>query len=484
MKRIILLFGLCCTQLVLSQDGTPDTSFGVDGFVEIDIDDRMDFSTNIMEQGQNGYLVAINSTGPTTTDTFITRVDLNGNLDTSFGVSGFTSRPMENGQLSGVFSNEEFLVSYRGSSLNGIEKFTAQGILDPNFAGSGSLEFSNSFVTLLNLDQSILVAERVDNQNITIFKYLLDGQADTSFGTNGAVSIQLPDPFDSLRTFKQGPDSKWYLSLLYSDSNLATYQVCRFLENGELDLSFGIQGVAKREFEIENFELISGGGYDFLSDGSLYCALSVGGCETEIELFHLKLRSSGEWDSSFGDDGLLSMGANSMFSFEILVQDNDRVLTAQNWTECFEWDYLNLQRHYPNGSIDQGFSYAETSGYEPLGTDITLDTGGKIIAVSTTPWFNGDENVVIARFNNNPLAVTEENLPSPKVFPNPSFGNFNIDISGFYEGPTAYTIYDVTGRTIDAGMLNSPVSEISINHASSGLYFLQMGARTARLILK
>jgi hypothetical protein len=46
-------------------------------------------------------------------------------------------------------------------------------------------------------------------------------------------------------------------------------------------------------------------------------------------------------------------------------------------------------------------------GFEPEGVDFILQNDGRIVAIGTTPWYNGDEDFYIGRYNNSPLGVSE-----------------------------------------------------------------------------
>jgi hypothetical protein len=109
-----------------------------------------------------------------------------------------------------------------------------------------------------------------------------------------------------------------------------------------------------------------------------------------------------------------------------------------------------------------------------------LQEDGKIISLGTTFWYNGIEDIVLLRHNNNPLSVPEFEINKITIYPNPSNGIFTIEHK-FFE-PTAYQITDITGKMIGKGELVKKQTQIDLSSAQSGVYFLKTSSGVFRLL--
>lgn len=86
--------------------------------------------------------------------------------------------------------------------------------------------------------------------------------------------------------------------------------------------------------------------------------------------------------------------------------------------------------------------------------------------------------------NNGLVGITEENLSSIQVYPNPTNDKFTLSVSNDLLGKN-YVIIDFSGREITKGKINSSVQIIDIQEISKGSYFLQIeksASKTIKLI--
>jgi len=61
------------------------------------------------------------------------------------------------------------------------------------------------------------------------------------------------------------------------------------------------------------------------------------------------------------------------------------------------------------------------------------------------------------------------------IYPNPNHGTFTLDVSALKLSNKAnYTILDMTGRTIKANQINSPLETINFEDAAEGIYFIRL----------
>ena len=72
-----------------------------------------------------------------------------------------------------------------------------------------------------------------------------------------------------------------------------------------------------------------------------------------------------------------------------------------------------------------------------------------------------------------PLSVNEiKNANTPKIFPNPTNGTFEIEMTGL-EDETEYTIYNLLGKKVSQGFIGTN-NKVNVENLSKGVYFLKL----------
>jgi uncharacterized delta-60 repeat protein len=143
-------------------------------------------------------------------------------------------------------------------------KSVNSGVLDPNFGNNGIIEtdfsMNYSFSTSLVIDKQnniIIGGSSSDNINNTyaFAKYLPTGQLDTTFGNQGVVITDLSNDY----YFYNGPFIFNKIIAVDSNNNIIfsgtvgqqqDYNIvlARYLSNGQIDLSFGENGYVLTDF--------------------------------------------------------------------------------------------------------------------------------------------------------------------------------------------------------------------------------------------
>lgn len=203
----------------------------------------------------------------------------------------------------------------------------SQYSIDSTFNLSGTNEFTLYAGNVVNgqklaytSDNSIIVAGRWNDQ-LTVWKYLQNGQLDPTFGQNGLSYISMPANIwtlvkdieiqndgkivvlaDALSFYSPNPD--------YSQCHIA---LARFLPNGALDVSFNGTGLLMTR-PIAGYEYMSRtleksavdhsvfvGGYT-----SAYGHYTCASAQTDFYAwFVLKVKEDGSFDTSFNGTGLI-----------------------------------------------------------------------------------------------------------------------------------------------------------------------------------
>ena len=128
--------------------------------------------------------------------------------------------------------------------------------------------------------------------------------------------------------------------------------------------------------------------------------------------------------------------------------------------------------------LDCDNNYAVING--ETGQSFTPSTNGNY-AVELTK--NGCGNIS-ACVNISALGIIENNFGDVlSVYPNPTAGNFSIDLGAIYES-TVVSIIDVTGRIIESKTITqSEIINLSIKEAV-GIYFITIKTGNKKAVIK
>lgn len=194
-------FGTRTTTLArYNPDGSIDTSFGTNGIVKNHITDvDYVFSAAIQSDGK----IVVGVIDGSYNSYILTRFQINGAIDSSFGSNGIVNTTIGSGQYCGIYSiaiqaDNKIIsagVSYNGSdSLHTLARYDIYGNLDSSFGtngitttkiGSGSGNYPyNAFNSIgIQCNGKIVALGR------GLARYDSNGMLDTTFGTNGIVTI-------------------------------------------------------------------------------------------------------------------------------------------------------------------------------------------------------------------------------------------------------------------------------------------------------
>jgi uncharacterized delta-60 repeat protein len=384
-----------------AQAGSLDPSFGNGGIV------TTDFGDQINGNKASAAAIAIQSDGkilvcggvPSSTGfpvAAVERYNTDGSVDTSFGSSGIVTTP----QLavpSAITLQADGKIVVAGP-IEGVEldvaRYLPNGTLDSTFATGGIFtsglnlgSAAPASAIVIQPDGKILVADGI------LLRLLSDGQTDPSFGSGGEATIV--------------GRSATALALLPNGKILTTSsvgQISRYLPNGSLDTSFGVNGQLASPGPINAMVLLSTG--TFLVDGSLITSISEQ--NTGFALF--RYLPTGVADATFARHGgvvtsipTFSTASASAFA---LQSSGDVVMlgTANNSAAS---PVFALARYTPSGQLDTTFGTGGTVATS-LGTGtltapaLAIQPDGKIVAAAgfttTVPHGEFDTGFKLARY--------------------------------------------------------------------------------------
>jgi uncharacterized delta-60 repeat protein len=229
-----------------------------------------------------------------------------GQLDPSFGQGGIVTTDFGNQINSDIATANAVTIQTDGKIVvcggapgsNGfpnaaVVRYNTDGSLDKRFGNAGVNVVLGQFEILtaiaLQTDGKIVTAGSA-GEDIDIIRFNSNGQLDSTFGTNGIVS------FSAIGALTSGivvqPDG----NILVGNGHL----LIRFLPSGQLDLTFGSGGSAKVA------------GYNptaiaLLSNGKILVASALVSSGFENPGFVTRYNGDGSLDASFGINGQLSV---------------------------------------------------------------------------------------------------------------------------------------------------------------------------------
>ena len=306
----ILQFGVAR----LLPNGILDNSFDTDGKVSIDFGGN-DFGTGGVVRDTQGRLIVA---GKSDMNYAVARLLENGSLDTTFDTDGkVVGTSADIIDITGVKLNKDGKIVLFGSANNNliVIQLNIDGSLDTTFGDAGRKEINFGGIETTNSDFIIDTQGRIvivgrtnvgpNPDNFVVARLNADGSLDTTFGTNGKVTVDtgVTDNADagialtrSGKIIVQGE----------SDGNIVVFQLNN---DGSLDTTFGSNGFAIIDLGDAKF---SNGGITLDSWGNIY---AYGRTKTPANLLVARLTKDGTLDSTFGNNGVTTIGDNLSSDF-------------------------------------------------------------------------------------------------------------------------------------------------------------------------
>jgi uncharacterized protein (TIGR02145 family)/uncharacterized delta-60 repeat protein len=316
-------------------DGTLDGSFGESGISVLNhLGDQFAVDHSVQSDGK---LVMVGGPGNFTG----ARVNIDGSIDSNFGVDGFINTDFagwDDGARSIVLDdNQNILVSGYCSLIEGdndfaVARYDSTGSLDFNFSADGLLtidmgstyDYANGIA--LQSDGKILVAG-FSGGDFAVIRLFSEGLIDSSFGINGKSYVDLGSD----------QDMGWSLAILDDDGiiiagktgsggNNDIIGIAKLTADGFPDESFGESGVVTTDIS---------SGWDIAYSVKVQennKILVTGGTESESgrDVVLVRYNGNGQPDIDFGQDGIVitDYGSTSDTGNDIALQDDGKILIA------------------------------------------------------------------------------------------------------------------------------------------------------------
>lgn len=472
--------------------GTPDQSFGTNGFVSSAISDIDNYESLRLAIDDAGYIIIAASRGGTSGQVVVNRFTTAGEQDLTFNfgaqsVISFTTPT--NVIVTGISAlqdpthtshNGKILVSgYQqdnstpANNYDFIACLTASGELDDSFGSGGS---TVGLVTFQAPDGVQLARRLIDLNVQTDGKILLCGgdvpalneETPLTFRLYGYPNVQpvpqftgyqanLPSPLNQL-FFPQGDinatpvgisatnaiadlaqlgnitvDALGF-ALISGITSTGLFVIARYLRDGSLDPAFGVDGIATSLNPIDN---LSGGYIAIDSSGLIY----IGGVTSTENFVLARLTPHGVLDSSFGTDGIAtsSMIANLIGGGFVAIDSNDLPVVGGYTTD----GQLGATRFTTAGTPDTSFA---AGSFASIFVD-SLVSGGSITTDALNNVYVGGmtstSNLVAVKFSSTGASVL--------AYGTDGIASTGAIFTGLVDGG-AIALYSSLGSVVVAGL--------------------------------
>lgn len=387
----LILAGLAATVLVTgpsaAADLSPDPGFGDAGTVVVDA--GINGLTDVTSVS-NGYLTA-EASGDS--KVWVTKFDLTGAVDPTFGQSGRTGLKF-NGYSASVKITErpsgDFLITNRTSDGFGLAVVNADGSVNRHFGRRGLVQRSTGTLwgpaTTIDSRGRIVVAS-VDvtsgdpyRSRIRVWRFSRDGEPDAKF-SGGVVTASPQRVNDVQGVMTDRADRVWLVTSQYaSDDRNAGMSIVRISESGKLVRTI-------RRLSVWNRDGTYPVGISRRADGAILIGFS--GSET-ARAGAFAVTSKGRLIRRYGDDGVVTARCSDLcFVSEQLVDAKGRLILAggvdtrgsKAWLPTDSW----VARFTASGTVDKRFmnGWQHTFNVRGRGLEIVhgidLDGQGRLL---------------------------------------------------------------------------------------------------------
>lgn len=352
-------------------DGSLDTSFGVGGKVILSIPGGI---VGALALQQDGKIVGGGGIGPFPTKFLLVRFNSDGSLDTSFGVNGFA------------------ITGFTGNA------FVRSLLIQPNdkiIAVGGAFEGSTSF-------------------DFAIARFNSDGSLDTSFGSGGKIVTDLGGSDIAYGVVLQ-EDNKIVLGGTTVISGDEIFSLARYNADGSLDTTFGTGGKVVIPFMDDN----EARGLLIQPDGKLVLGGTHGSYPYDFAIarynnnvgFEATINEAtpgidaGKLNSDFGNNGIAIEGlAGDDGANALIVQFDGKIVIGGSASSGSNPENFGLVRFNRDGTIDNsfgnnGFIVSDFGDGADFINALAMQTDGKIIAGGLSSTNSNPDNFGLARYN-------------------------------------------------------------------------------------
>ena len=237
----------------LNTDGTRDATFGVNGVVRIYYSSYSDYCNQLLLQPDGKILVK----GYHLSSTLLFRVNIDGTMDTTFGSNGFVEDSTTFGGTSIILQPDgKIITGGAGAGTLSLTRYLDNGTIDSTFGINGQAFTPLNGINVVGIskiymlpDSRILAVGYINTiHDPAVFRFLNTGALDSTFGVNGIAIIGATNKHDEAFALCVQPDNKIVICGRQSHHtptfDYTTMFVARMDSSGFADTTFSADGVA------------------------------------------------------------------------------------------------------------------------------------------------------------------------------------------------------------------------------------------------
>ncbi|MES3000084.1 MAG: hypothetical protein V4787_05290 [Pseudomonadota bacterium] len=281
----------------------------------------------------------------------------------------------------GIFSAETETASLHVTQTNHAPTFA------PRVAGTGQLVLpvgdavaDSARSVVIQPDGKILVAGfsgALASRDYSVVRLNSDGSLDTAFNGNGKLVLPVGTGSDTVHSIALQPDGKIVLAGVSKETNDRASMV-RLNADGTLDSSFNATGklVAEQPALSGSLAPLVGNAGAIQADGKILLAAM-----TSEDVGVMRLHADGSVDSGFAAPAGLLSGVMDNQQAGIAFQADGKVIVASGQLEDSNGapSGITLARLMPDGTLDLDFHNGAVTLSSYHGTDVALQSDGKIV---------------------------------------------------------------------------------------------------------
>lgn len=400
-------------------NGALDSNFSTDGKVALDFGSGNDAANAVAIQADGKILLSGNLNGDGNIG--LARYLSNGTPDTSFGVDG-KKKPVFNNSKSYaaallIQSSGRILVtgnsgedSYAICLLLGLNE---DGTFDNTFGPDQAVSQAELTSLILQRDQKILAAGYAysnlqNNSDFALERYDTGGLPDPTFGNNGQVTTDFGSYYDQINVVAQQRDGKIVAAGIAGDEDTAymkQFGLIRYNVDGSIDTSFGSHGIVLGS---TSQDVVSISDLVILKTGKILVAGYTGNDEEPTSFLLARYNADGSIDTSFGENGFVITSfpdSGSACARAILVQSTGKIVVAGSVTNSGEditSTDIALARYTSAGELDSSFGVngllTTDINYWDYGLSAGLQRDGKIVIAGLTNDI-GNNDILLVRYS-------------------------------------------------------------------------------------
>ncbi len=389
--------------------GPLDPTFGMGGLRDHDIGTNDEKIRDIIPL-TSGKLLAIGYTGDPSWDFVLTRYNINGDRDLSFGggtgvvTTTFGDGSYDYGFAMAIQDDRKIVAAGKTNNDIGLARYLPNGILDITFDGDGLVTTDlgsasdEIYDMAIQSDQKIIVAGK-SQVDFALARYTITGTLDTTFGAGGIVITDLNSgSSDHAYGMAIQPDG---MIIVGGDSN-NDIALARYTITGTLDTTFGTGGIVISDLGSND----SGSALALQEDGKIIVAGTSSSVATSHDFVLARYTITGTLDTTFGTDGVVttdfspSLYINASYddANDLVIQPDGKIVAAGR-----SGDYFAVARYNPDGSLDTTFGAggkANTYDVEFVGYAyaVAVQNGGKIVLAGSHYRGTGNYNFGLVRY--------------------------------------------------------------------------------------